>query len=180
MSDAAPDGTLSADDIRGALEDLATRLKDAGVSAGIRIVGGAALAIGYYDRPATRDVDALLYPPDEVKAHAREVGRLRGWPDDWLNDKVKMYMSNYEQATDWKVVADADGVTISVASAEQLLAMKLRSGRGRRDGEDIEVLLEICEVRSVAHAETIFERFFPEEEIKPRARTQVEDFFSAS
>jgi putative NIF3 family GTP cyclohydrolase 1 type 2 len=44
----------------GALNELANGLDSEGASATIRIVGGAALSIGYYERAATTDVDALL------------------------------------------------------------------------------------------------------------------------
>jgi hypothetical protein len=165
---------LEADDIRDALRELARRLASAGVPAEIRVVGGAALAIEYFDRPATRDVDCLLSPADHIKAVAAEVARVRGWPPDWLNDKVVMFQSHHDSEGDWKTVLVEGAVTVRVASAELLLAMKLLAGRGKRDGDDIEQLLVACGVTSVPAAEEIFDRFYPDEQIKQAARQRLE------
>jgi hypothetical protein len=80
---------LESTEIRAALHELAQRLHGAAVTASIRVVGGAALAIEYFDRPATRDVDCMLSPADDIKAVAAKIGSERGWPADWLNDKVR-------------------------------------------------------------------------------------------
>lgn len=39
--------TMTPDEVRELLEELATRLNDAGITAGIRVVGGAALHLRY-------------------------------------------------------------------------------------------------------------------------------------
>jgi hypothetical protein len=150
---------LESTEIRAALRELAQRLHAAGVTASIRVVGGAALAIEYFDRPATRDVDCMLSPADDIKAVAAEIGSERGWPADWLNDKVITYQTHHNTEADWRTVIVEGDVTVRVASAELLLAMKLYAGRGRRDGDDIETLLSTCDVTSVEAAEEIFDRF---------------------
>lgn len=165
---------LDAEQIRAALGDLARRLNEAGVAAGIRLVGGAALAVEYYERVATRDIDALLHPAEEVKIHAMAIARERGWPDDWLNDDVLMFMSHHDVDSDWKVLFAEGGVTVQVASAELLLAMKLLAGRGRRDSNDIDALLTACGVARMEEVEQIFDRFYPHEEMAERARRQIE------
>lgn len=170
---------LEADDIRKALRDLAGRLTAAGVRARIKVVGGAALAIEYFDRPATRDVDCLLSPAAEIKAVAADVAHDRGWPEDWLNDKVVIYQSHHDADSDWKTVLDQGGVTVFVASAQLLLAMKLHAGRGRRDGADIEKLLVACAVERLQEVEEIFDRYYPQAEIKPAARNRVEAWLAA-
>ena len=83
-------------------------------------------------------MDAFLSPADDVKAMAAAIARERGWPDEWLNDKVLMYKSHYDTEDDWKVLLVDGNVTVRVASAELLLAMKLLAGRGQRDGNDID------------------------------------------
>ena len=143
------------------------------------MVGGAALAIEYFDRPATRDVDCLLSPAEEIKAIAAEVARDRGWPEDWLNDKVIMYQSHHDTDSDWKTLLDEGGVTVLVASAQLLLAMKLHAGRGRRDGSDIEKLLATCHVKRLQDVEEIFDRYYPQDVIKPTARNRVEAWLAA-
>ncbi len=51
--------TMTPGEVRELIEELATRLDDAGITAGIRVVGGAALSILDRDRRSTSDVDAV-------------------------------------------------------------------------------------------------------------------------
>jgi hypothetical protein len=54
--------------------------------------------------------------------------------------------------------------------------MKLKAARGRRDASDIDDLLELCDVRSIGHSQEIFDRYYPEETMKPRAVAQIDEF----
>ncbi len=129
------------DEIEDLLEALADRLASQDEKATVLLVGGAAIAIEYGQRPATRDVDAGISPADDVLAASRALAQERGLPDDWLNE-VKMFMPHDGiRETEWKEIIARGRVSIRVAPAEVLLAMKLLAGRGRRDAEDIELLL---------------------------------------
>lgn len=67
---------LDRDDIISGLRDLVSELHAAGEVAGIRLVGGAALAIRYLDRRTTSDLDSLHIQPgnnDAVLAAAARV-----------------------------------------------------------------------------------------------------------
>lgn len=55
--------SLDRSDIIGALRELISELRSAGEVAGIRIVGGAALALLYFDRGTTQDLDSLHIQP---------------------------------------------------------------------------------------------------------------------
>ncbi|GAA2975833.1 hypothetical protein JOD63_000545 [Microbacterium terrae] len=48
---------LDRDSIIDGLRDLIAELRDAGEVAGIRLVGGAALALRYFDRATTQELD---------------------------------------------------------------------------------------------------------------------------
>jgi hypothetical protein len=170
--------TLERDEILDALGDLAHRLSEAGIAAGIRVVGGAALSIEYFDRPATADIDGLLHPSEEIKPFADQIASERGWPEDWLNDKVTAYVSHRDTDADWKTVITDGEVTVKVGSPKLLLAMKLWAGRGRRDGPDIEKLLAMCDVNCVEDAEHIFDHYYPEEAMKPGARKWLEGWLA--
>jgi hypothetical protein len=160
------------------LTEVARRIDGAGQSASILLVGGAAIAVEYGDRPATRDVDAGFAPADVVVAAAADVARARGLPADWLNDKVNMWMPHHGvQETEWRIVHRQGEVFIRVAPAEVLLAMKLLAGRGRRDAHDIKLLLGVCEVRSIAEAHAIFDRYYPDDEVAPRAMAILREQF---
>ena len=160
----------------GALRDLVGRLRDLGIVAGIRLVGAAAIALEYdHERSATRDVDAYLHPAAPILEVVAEIAGERGWKSDWLNTNAVMFQSHHDDpATDWPVVIHEGDVTVAVASAQLLLAMKLFASRGSRDAEDIATLLSACDVRSVEEAQAIFDRYYPDEEIKQRGRRVVE------
>lgn len=161
-------------EIRSALEDLAQRLDRRQVAARIFVVGGAAMALAHYDRPATRDIDALFAPADLVAAAAAAVGRDRGYPDGWLSDAVKIFMPVHGDQTAEPFLT-VGSVTVSIASPELLLAMKLLAARGQRDVEDIVVLVRHCEVPSLEGATAVFNSFFPDHGLSPKAVAAVEN-----
>jgi hypothetical protein len=71
---------LSREDIVEGLSDVVEILARSQRPAGIRIVGGAAIAFWFGDRRLTDDVDARLTPAEDVLAAAETVGMRRGWP----------------------------------------------------------------------------------------------------
>jgi hypothetical protein len=80
--------SLERDDIIAGLHDLVDELRKAGEIAGIRLVGGAALALRYFDRGVTHDVDSLHISPGSnaaVATAAARVAERRDWDASWLN-----------------------------------------------------------------------------------------------
>lgn len=72
---------------------------------------------------------------------AREVGERLALPADWLNDHVHRVYSNPE-VTRAAVVFERPGLSVWVADAWQLLAMKLCAFRDDLDVADAVLLLE--------------------------------------
>jgi hypothetical protein len=84
--------SLTRADIVDALRDLVTDLHAGGEVAGIRLVGGAALVLRYFDRRTTSDLDSLHIHPgsdDVVLAAAGRVADRRGWASGWFNFAVE-------------------------------------------------------------------------------------------
>lgn len=166
------------DDLLGALRDLIGELHAAGETVGLRLVGGGALALRYFDRRTTHDLDALHVRPgsDEAVARAaRRVAERRGWDATWINFEVTGSGGEplYGRGVEWESIYDSDGVVIQVASAEALLVMKLRANRPGRDTDDIRQLLALCDITSVAQADTMYEDFYPGDSLSERAWTMV-------
>lgn len=80
---------LSRDDIVRLLNELADELEAQGIHGDLFLVGGAAMALAYSARRATRDLDAVFEPKHVIYELAHRVGDRHGLPDDWLNDGVK-------------------------------------------------------------------------------------------
>ena len=57
--------------------------------------------------------------------------------------------------------------------------MKLLAGRGIRDQEDIERLLDACSITRIADAEAIFDRYYPAEPMNHLARSLLVARFHA-
>ena len=165
---------FSVDDVRGALRELAQDLRDAGIPARIQVVGGAAVALQVGREALTRDVDALHPPTREFADIVQRIADRRGWPDSWLNDAVRGFVSHHDTDGDWEALDDDGVVTVLVARPQLLLAMKLLAGRGTRDREDIERLLDACSVNSVTEAVAIFDQYYPTETMNHRAYALLE------
>ncbi len=131
---------LSRESIIAALAAVATELVAAGVEAEIVVVGGAALALAYNARSATRDVDVLHTNTPAVWDAARRVAARLSLSPDWLNDHVRRVYTN-DEVTRSAVLLQHPGLTVCAALPFQLLAMKLCAFRDDVDASDARLLL---------------------------------------
>ena len=134
-----PRTELTADQIRDLLTELGRRLTARGVQATIHVVGGAAIALEFDTRRVTTDVDAVLAPATTVRAEAADIAAERGLPSDWLNDSVAAFVPGDD---DGATPLEIDGVTVTTASPEHLLAMKMAAYRPGKDQADLELLFD--------------------------------------
>lgn len=164
------------------LRDLVHELRRAGQPTGLRIIGGGALALRHFDRRTTADIDALHVHPGDEAAVTRIVERIaadRGWQTDWFNFEPANLAPQYGRAVQWETIYDDGLVTIDVAPADALLAMKLRANRPGRDTDDIRKLLAICGVGTVEAADALFGEFYPGDSLTERAWGMVERILAA-
>lgn len=168
--------TFSAGEIKNLLEELLRRMQDQNLQAGIRIVGGAAIALSYGNRDATADIDAIFYPADEINSTVEQMAEEYSLPKDWLNENAAAYIPFEAEDKDWKLLASLGQSSIYVARPKLLLCMKLRANRGRRDSADIERLLRICKVTSVDEVQQIYEKYFSQEVLSEPAVARIEFF----
>ncbi|HEX6418051.1 MAG TPA: DUF6036 family nucleotidyltransferase [Acidimicrobiales bacterium] len=161
--------------------DLFAELDDelcrAGVRGDVFIVGGAAMAVAYDARPATRDVDAIWHPSAEIRTAAERVAARHDDLDAaWMNDGVKGFLPG-DDPGHGPVVYDGECLTVSAASPEYLLATKLLASRVSRDEADILLLYELCGFTTVAEGLELVERYFPSRPIEAKVRFFLEDLF---
>jgi hypothetical protein len=171
-----------ADILRG-LCKIHEKAKQAGVVIDLAVYGGAAMALAFDLRHATRDVDAVVRGnPDFLRRVAQEVADEEGWPDDWLNDGVKGFVSSQEQMRlmeDFEA-SPAGGLRVYTPTPEYLFAMKCMAMRpegigGSHDISDIEALADEAGIRNAADALALVESFYPSSRIPPKVKFGVEE-----
>ncbi len=126
------------DKILRALTALGADLAERGLVADLYVVGGAAIALAYDERRATRDIDAVFAPKSEVYAAAARVGAALDLPDGWLNDAVKGFLQGPDNFP--TKILNMPGLRCEVASAETVLVLKCLAHRLGEDDEDVILL----------------------------------------
>jgi hypothetical protein len=146
---------LDRDDLIEGLRELVRQTHEQGISGvSVRIVGGAALRLVYFERATTADIDAQIEPIGQITPIIEQIALDRGWPSDWLNNEAVGFIPAWGQTVDWESIFDDENVSISVAPIDALLAMKLNAARPGRDTDDIAKLLVLNGVRSIEVAES--------------------------
>ena len=161
---------MRVEEIEQALRSLAESVTD---SCEIYIVGGAAMVLRFGARVNTDDVDAE-FREQQIGGAARAVAEEQGLPEDWLNTNATMYFP-IEKNPEWEVLWVMGPLTVYVATARTLLAMKLRAGRVIRDTPDIEFLLDHLSISSFDDGVAIFSEFYPNDALSPRAKEILQE-----
>ncbi len=162
-------------EILEALQTLGDELSRRGVRGQIFIVGGAAMALAYSTRRVTKDIDAVFEPKSSIYDAAAKVAEELGLPEDWLNAVAKAFMPAKDH--DARPLPDIEGIEITTASPQYLLAMKLMAMRFGEDNQDIEVLIEECRFGSAQEVLDSLERLYPAREPLPKTRFFLEELF---
>ena len=162
--------------LRRAFGLLAERLARRGVVGELHVSGGAAMVLAFDARAATRDVDALFEPDDQVLEAAREVAEELGLPRSWLNNQASAYVSG--RAGRGTPVFDHPSLRVMTTPPEHLLAMKVRAARAARDAGDVRLLLDRLGLRDLPAVEAVVARYFPDEPLGDRSRLLLEDLLA--
>ena len=164
---------LGRQEIVGLFEELSGELGRRGSRAEIFLVGGAAIALAYDARRATRDIDAVFQPKDEVYLAAAAIAARHDLPDDWLNDAVKGFLPGHDPQA--RPVFESEALRVDVASPRYLLAMKLLAARDG-DVEDIISLYRLCGFTTVAEGLDLVDAAYPGRAIPARVQFLLEEF----
>ncbi len=171
--------------ILDALAMLDQHAKADGMLIDLAIYGGAALSISFDLRQATRDVDAVIRGNAAyVRKLIAQVAAENAWPEDWLNDGVKGFLSAGEVLVlmEQFMAQDGTGLRVFLPSAEYIFAMKcmaMRLDGGAQDVHDIRALGRILDISSYAQALEILDSFYPVAKIPAKVAFGLEEIFSA-
>jgi hypothetical protein len=162
------------DELSAALSELGVLARDAGKVIDIALYGGSCLMLVSNFRVATKDVDAVAACDQTfIDSAARVVASRHGWPDNWLNDGVRTYLSpaaqgqaHHEFFASYPDEA-APGLRVFVPTAEYMLAMKLMAMRidATTDSKDLDDILNLLDVVGMTRKEDIVAfaaGFYPE------------------
>lgn len=174
-----PSDKLSKELILAALARLNELLHEKGIMGELCIFGGAAMVLAFDARESTRDVDGIFAPKQEVIASARQVAAEFGFEPDWLNDRVKGFISDKAEIT-------ADGMPIFSnlrilrPTTEYLLAMKCLASRAAEfgiegDRADIITLMKQTGITDSTTVCNLVTRYYNESSLPPRVRFYIEE-----
>ena len=152
----SPSRPLAKEDMHVLFDALSEKLRRKRARANIYVVGGSAMALAY-----TRDIDARIDAGHGALIEAvHEVAAEQGLAKSWLNDQA---VSAIPKARDTRArtLYATEHLTVTGASAEHLLAMKLEAGRAA-DETDIAALVKLLGLRSIEEGVEIHRRLFPE------------------
>ncbi len=159
---------LTKAEIVAALNRISELAAAEGVRLEMTLYGGAVMLLAYDARDVTKDVDAIIRPPEVGRRLVAKVARERGLAEDWLNDNVRLFVSTKEAKNELPLpnVLRA-GLHITRPTAKYLLAMKVMASRKPLPGyagdyHDIETLLRVTKIKSVDAVATVVEAFFPD------------------
>lgn len=172
----SPAPLLDRDVLRRAFDLLAAKLADREVVGELHVFGGATMVLAFDARAATRDVDALFSPDGPVLDAATAVAREFGLPRSWLHHQASSYVSG--RAGRGTPVYDHPNLRVMTTPCEHLLAMKARAARAARDADDLRVLLERLDLRTLHAVTAVVSRFFPGEPLSERSRLLLEDLLA--
>jgi Nucleotidyltransferase of unknown function (DUF6036) len=162
-------------EIVAALTALAAELEQRDVTAEMYVVGGAAIALAFDERRATRDIDAVFEPKNVVYEAAAVVAERLGLPGGWLNDAVKGFLEGEDPGA--APVLDLPGLRCLTASPEILLALKVLAHRVGEDEADLRLLAGELGLKGADEVLAIAERTYGDR-LDPAARFFVEQVFS--
>ncbi len=185
-----PEFMLDRDGLVDAFGALGRLAWAAGKTIEIAVYGGSALMLSYDWRLATKDVDGVFESDRKtVRAFAAVVARERGWPEDWLNDGVKGFLSGRDTDAAVKRLygdfpsPDAPGLRVFLPRPEYLFAMKCRAMRiggidETGDVEDIRNLAREIGLADAGQALALVASFYPQAQLQPKVRFGIEEIFS--
>ncbi len=172
--------------ILDALGTFDRRAKSDGMLIDLAIYGGAAVSIAFDLRQATRDVDAVIRGNAAyVRKLISQVAAENAWPEDWLNDAVKGYLSAGETLLlmEQFKAQNGTGLRVFLPSAEYVFDMKcmaMRLDGGAQDVQDIRALGHILKISDYGHALEILAAFYPLAKIPAKVAFGLEEIFSGN
>jgi hypothetical protein len=159
------------------LSELGDEMQGRGQRAEMFIVGGAAMALAFDARRATRDIDAVFVPKAAVYEAARAVAGRHKLALDWLNDAVTGFLLGEDP--DRRTIFESPPPPPPPPPPQYLLAMKVYAARVDRDADDIRILADLCDLHTPEAVLDLAEAYLAGIPIRAKVRILIEELFPA-
>ncbi|HME20310.1 MAG TPA: DUF6036 family nucleotidyltransferase [Acetobacteraceae bacterium] len=163
--------------IEQAFQELGDRLRRQQRVGDIAVYGGAAMILHFGINRVTHDVDAVIETEHgPVQQAVREIGRIHGWGESWLNESVSVYLAQAARLDDISLFRSYPtegmiGLRVFVANPRYMLAMKLaalRTGTGQRDKDDVLVLARATSLTTAEQLIALHKTYYPSDPLDAR------------
>lgn len=180
------------DDLIQGLNELGAATARAGKIIDLAIYGGSCLMLVSNFRVSSQDVDAVAQVDQPfIDAIARQIAIRRSWPEDWLNDGVRTYLSpNVDVPEHHELFAtypseSNPGLRVYVPTPQYMLAMKLMSLRiddaqDNKDKDDVESLLLVVGVQSKQQLIDLAAAYYPEARVSGKLLLAADHLLAAA
>lgn len=176
---------LTKSEIEAALNRISELAAAEGVRLEMTLYGGAVMLLAYDARNVTKDVDAIIHPPEVGRRLVAKVAAERGLAEDWLNDNVRLFVSAKEAKNEMPLAnVSRAGLHITRPTAKYLLAMKVMASRKPLPGYagdygDIETLLRVTKINSVEAVQNVVDTFFPDTVLPDSTKLMLTEILEA-
>jgi hypothetical protein len=152
---------------------LNDELKKAEVLGEIGICGGAVMCLVFASRQATKDIDGVFVPTEQIRKASRRVAKDFGISEAWLNDAAKAY---FHVDPPREEVLNFSNLRVWAPRADYMLAMKCISARfDTHDREDVTFLLNYLGLKKPEAVFQIIEKYYPRQQIPAKTRFLIEE-----
>jgi hypothetical protein len=174
--------SLSREAILKAFQEMSDELARRGASGELCLFGGTVMVLAFAARLSTKDVDAIFQPAQLIREVARTVGEANGFPENWLNDAAKGFVSRRHETIQGSL-PQFSNLRLTMPTPEYLLAMKCMASRigaiesETHDVSDIVFLIRHLKLKSPNDVMDIVAAYYPKNQIPVKAQFLVEGLF---
>ena len=166
-----------------AFQEMSDELGRRGATGELCLLGGTVMVLAFAARPSTKDVDAIFQPTQVIREIARQVGEANHFPDHWLNDAAKGFVSSRHETMQGSL-PQFPHLRLAMPVPEYLLAMKCMASRiGAVEGEtddvaDIVFLIRHLKLKEAGSVMDIVTAYYPKDKVPVKAQYLVEGLFA--
>ena len=162
---------------------MSDELGQRGTTGELCLFGGSVMVLAFAARPSTKDVDAIFQPIQAIRQVARDIGREKGFPENWLNDAAKGFVSERHEIVAGNL-PQFQNLRLTMPVPEYLLAMKCMASRigavetGADDVEDIVFLIRRLGLANAHQVMELVAMYYPPGRIPIKSQYLVEGLFA--